>query len=113
MANSIKRGENQLVQITLTQQDGSALNVSDLTLCTVTLSQLGANIVTYTLGVSPEIRQGAAANILEIEITKSVSAALKLSLLILEVFMEVSDSEFDVDGFQRDKKCVIISVVNC
>lgn len=95
---SIIRGNNIIVRINLQQQDGSDLDIVDTTGLIVKLFQSRVEKFSYVYGVDPEIRIGAAANQIEIEIKTSVTLNLRIGDVVVgKVYLSVANSEFEVD----------------
>lgn len=97
------QGENGLIEWTLKQKNGTALNVSDLTLLYVEFIQNGRVKQKYIFlegakDADPEIREGTASNIVEIEYTTALTEELDPCTTYLKLTLEVSDSELLVDG---------------
>lgn len=94
---TIYRGENRIFARTLFLADGvTSLPVANLAGARVILMQ-GGRAVTggeFILGTDDEIREGSAANVLEYEMTSTVSSALKPGTLSLRWTLLVTDAEF-------------------
>jgi hypothetical protein len=104
MSVTLLKGENKIIRRNLFQSDGTTpLNVSSLSLAKVTLIQNGTTIVTYTYGTNPELRLGTAANQLELELKKTVTAALLKGSVIIEWEFEIASTEFVVDGVNNQQ----------
>ncbi len=93
--STIYRGENRIFARTLLLSDGeTALPVSSLTGARVLLVQSGRVVEEFILGTDDEIREGSETNILEYELTSTVSATLKVGPLWLRWTLLITDAEF-------------------
>jgi hypothetical protein len=94
----IIRGENRLLSRSLRLNDGvTPLPVSSLARAAVQLMQAGKVKFTYVAGTNPELRAGAAADELVLELTSAVSLALKPGPVTLRWDLWVADADFLVE----------------
>lgn len=101
---TISKGENVLIRRNLFQQDGTTpLLISSLAVCKVTLKQTGASDIVYTVGTNPEIREGESTSQVELEIKKTVSAAMVKGEVTAEWEFELTDADFAVDGVNNQQ----------
>lgn len=101
---SISKGENVLIRRNLYQSDGTTpLLISSLALCKVTLKQTGEADIVYTEGTDAELREGTATNQVELEVKKTVSAAMVKGEVTAEWEFEVTDATFTVDGVNNQQ----------
>lgn len=98
----IHRGENLIIRIVLTQQNGNPLNLSDLISLKAEIVQLRRTVVTYILGEDAEIREGNTANEVEIELIKAVTSKLRFYPVSVKLTIEAPNAEFEVDPYQVD-----------
>jgi len=99
----IYKGENLIVRIALRQQDGTPMNLSDLISLKAEINQLKKTHAVYLLGESPEIREGNAANELEIEITSSLTSKMASGFDVwVRLTLQADNEEFDIDPHHVD-----------
>jgi len=100
-------GENHIVRISLFQSDGSTPQpLSQLSSITAKVKQMGRILATYVYGTDPEIRLGEDTNQVEVEIRKIVSNKFRHGVdefgVLLELLIEKTDSDFEVDLVHKD-----------
>ena len=104
----LKRGSNHLHEEQLYRNDGTTpLLLSELVTINCQIVQYRRVLASYNLKpgvVDDEIRQGSSTSILEIEITKELSATFKEGLVTAILNLEETDAEFIVDGEFFDKR---------
>lgn len=100
MSQVIKPGENALVTRSMKLADGTTpLLFASLTGAIVELRQNGLPVVTKTLGVDPELRQGPGTATIRLEITAAMRAQLADALpLEIHWWTTVGDADFSVDS---------------
>lgn len=99
---TIYSGENLIVKVNLFQSDGSTpLLLSSLQSLVVKVKQTTV-LATYTLGTNGQVRQGDSASQVEVEITQALSLLLKKGSVYLQIEMQVTNAEFEVDDYQKD-----------
>lgn len=97
------KGDNGLIEWPLLQRDGTPLNVADLTLLYVEFIQNDRVKQKYIFldgakPADPEIREGDAANIVEIEYTTALTESLDDCTTYLKLTLEVEDPLLLVDN---------------
>lgn len=96
----VPQGGNLLIELPLTQADGSALPVPSLDAATVELWQEGRNLrTTYTLEASADspLRAGGEASLM-LEITPAFSARCAKGIVKARWLLTVSDAAFAASG---------------
>jgi len=111
----LKRGGNKLYEEQLYRDDGTTpLLLSELVTVNVQVIQYRRVLASYNLKpgtADSEIRQGSSTSILEVEITKELSATFKEGPVSLKINMEETDAEFITDGeFFAPKEVVMFTV---
>jgi hypothetical protein len=100
--SELKIGANKLHEEQLYYSDGTTpLLLADLSLVRCELFQHGRLMASYALKpthTDAEIRQGSSTSIVEIEITKELSATLYEGTLSAKLYLEKTDTDFVVDG---------------
>lgn len=99
------KGENKIIQRKLYLDNGiTPLDITTLLLMKAQVKQFKRVIVEYTLGDDEEIRlKTGTTDTIEIEITKELSAKFIEGDLDIQLVMEMTDTDFDVDGAFNDQ----------
>lgn len=98
---ALKIGENAKIERTLFYSDGTTpLLVADLTVV-AKIRQYGYDLVSYTLGVDPEVEAGDTANEVRIHLTKEISALLRVGPVDFRLVLEKTDGTY-IDGELQD-----------
>lgn len=100
MSTTLRRGDNRIFRRLLTLVDGvTALPLASLTYLSAELQQGDTTVATYVFGTDSQLRTGAAANEIELEVTAAVTAALTKGTPLTAIFRErVADTEFAADS---------------
>lgn len=102
-------GENHIVRVSLFQTDGTTpLLLTDLVAKSVKIIQHNKTLATYVFGTDAEIRQGTTTSEIEIEIKKVVSEQFRRGKVFIELTLDRTDADFDVDLEHRDKQLIEI-----
>jgi len=112
----LKKGANHLHEEQLYRNDGTTpLLLSELVTLNCQIIQYRRVLASYNYkpGVADdEIREGSSTSIVEIEITKELSATFKEGEVSCRLNMEETDAEFIVDGeFFDPREFVLFTVV--
>lgn len=96
-------GENLISRITLYESDGvTPILLSSLALLFIKVRSRNKEFGPYIYGANDEIRVGATNYEIEFEITKSISRQFGLGTIQLQITIERTNAEFEVDGVQRE-----------
>lgn len=96
-------GENVIVRRSIVDSGGSAVALSSLASINAELYDEDKNIIqTYTYP-SASFRLGSVSNMLELEITGSVSLKLPKGIVYIKYILEKTDAIYSVDGKLIDK----------
>ena len=96
----LHRGANRILRRNLFEVDGTTpLAYASLTALVLKLYQGTQLVKTLTKGIDPELRVGATAYQVEVELTTTITAMLESDIPVtLRWELSTADSEFEVDS---------------
>lgn len=99
---TLQDSSNALIRRNLVQSDQvTPLLLSSCASIVVQLLRGTRVVATYTLGTSPEVRQGLTTSQLEVEVKSSLTQTE--GTITMEVLITITDSEFEVDLVNKQK----------
>lgn len=97
------RGENHIVRVMLYEVDGvTELVLPNLYRIEASIRQRSTTIATYIYGTDAELRDGIATGQLELEVKKAVSQQFESGVVYMDITIDKTDPDFDVDLRHRD-----------